>query len=61
VARTVVQLAALVVLGAMVASVLARLVRGRLAVERCQSCGGPASRAYPRCRHCGSMVDGRQP
>ncbi|MGH9157272.1 MAG: hypothetical protein ACRD1K_15865 [Acidimicrobiales bacterium] len=44
-------------LGAMVASVLVRLCTGCLPVERCPECGGPASRAYPRCRHCGSMVD----
>jgi len=48
----------LVALGAMVASVLGRLARRRLPVPRCPACGGPASAAYPRCRHCGSTGGG---
>ncbi|MEO7442853.1 MAG: hypothetical protein ABIW46_04895 [Acidimicrobiales bacterium] len=59
--RTVLELGMVVALGGMVASVLRRVATGRLAAERCPSCGEPASRAYPRCRRCRSMVDGPHP
>lgn len=45
-----------IALGAMVWSVLTRFRRGELAVHRCPACGGPASRVYPQCRHCGSTL-----
>jgi hypothetical protein len=43
----------IVAIGGMVWSVLTRLRRGELKVPSCPECGGPASRAYPVCRHCG--------
>ena len=51
--RDLFELLVVVALGGMLWSVLARLRRGELTVPRCPDCGEPASRAYPRCRHCG--------
>lgn len=58
---TALQLLVVVALGGMLASILARLVRGRLEPASCPACGRPRSRAYPRCRHCGDEADGRRP
>ena len=44
-----------IAIGGMVWSVLSRLRRGQLVVPSCPACGGPASRAYPKCRHCGAV------
>jgi hypothetical protein len=51
--RDLFELLIIVAIGGMVWSVLSRLRRGELKVPACPECGGPASRAYPRCRHCG--------
>ncbi len=59
--RTILELVMVVSLAGMVVSVMARLVTGRLRPPRCASCGGPASRAYPLCRHCGSMAQDSPP
>ncbi len=58
--RDALELLIVVAIGGMVWSVLARLRRGDLRVPSCPECGGPASRAYPVCRHCGvELPDGR--
>ena len=43
-----------IAVGGMLWSVLTRLRRGQLVVPACPECGGPSSRAYPNCRHCGA-------
>ena len=53
--RDAFELLIVVAIGGMVWSVLTRLRRGQLRVPRCTECGGPASRAYPKCRHCGAV------
>lgn len=45
-----------IAIGGMLWSVLTRFRRGALPVHRCPACGGPTSRAYPRCRHCGAAL-----
>jgi hypothetical protein len=54
--RDVLEVAIVVAIGGMLWSVLTRLRRGQLHVPRCPHCGGPASRAYPECRHCGAVL-----
>ena len=51
--RDALEVLIIVSLGGMLWSVLTRLRRGELKVPACPECGGPASRAYPLCRHCG--------
>jgi hypothetical protein len=50
--RDVLEVAIVVAVGAMVVTVVRRLVAGELRVYHCSSCARPTSRAYPRCRHC---------
>lgn len=50
--RDVLEVAIVVAVGAMVVTVVRRLVAGDLRVYRCSRCARPTSRAYPRCRHC---------
>jgi len=50
---TLAELGLVVAVGGMLWSAVRRLRRGRIAIVRCQACGRPASRAYPRCRRCG--------
>jgi hypothetical protein len=58
--RDALELLIVVAIGGMVWSVVSRLRRGELRVPGCPECGGPASRAYPRCRHCGvELPEGR--
>ena len=58
--RDAFELLIIVAIGGMVWSVVTRLLRGQLRVPTCPECGGPASRAYPRCRHCGvELPEGR--
>jgi predicted amidophosphoribosyltransferase len=54
--RDLLEVAIVVAVGGMLWSVLSRLRRGQLPVPRCPDCGGPASRAYPQCRHCGAVL-----
>ncbi len=54
--RDAFELLIVIALGGMVWSVITRLRRGQLPVPRCPECGGPASRAYPQCRHCGTTL-----
>jgi hypothetical protein len=54
--RDLLEVAIIVAIGGMLWSVVSRLRRGQLAVPRCPDCGGPASRAYPQCRHCGAVL-----
>jgi uncharacterized OB-fold protein len=49
-----------IAVGGMLWSVLTRFRRGELVVHRCPACGGPASRAYPQCRHCGAALPERR-
>lgn len=56
--RTALELAVVVAVGGMLWSVVGRLRAGRIEVFRCAACGRPTSRAYPRCRHCGSPPAG---
>jgi hypothetical protein len=51
-ARDGIELLFVIATGGMLWSVLTRLRRGELAVNRCSECHRPTSRAYPRCRHC---------
>jgi hypothetical protein len=53
--RDAFELLIVIAIGGMVWSVLTRLRRGQLRVPSCPECGGPASRAYPKCRHCGAV------
>lgn len=53
--RDAIEVLIVVAVGGMVWSVLSRLRRGELKVPQCPDCGGPASRAYPLCRHCGAL------
>jgi predicted amidophosphoribosyltransferase len=46
----------LIAVGGMLWNVLRRWRAGQLPLHRCPECGGPASRAYPRCRHCGAEL-----
>jgi hypothetical protein len=58
--RDAFELLIVVAIGGMVWSVLSRLKRGELRAQSCPECGGPASRAYPVCRHCGAeLPEGR--
>jgi predicted amidophosphoribosyltransferase len=58
--RDAFELLIVVAIGGMLWSVLSRLRRGELRVPACPECGGPASRAYPVCRHCGTeLPEGR--
>ena len=54
--RDAFELLIVIAIGGMVWSVLTRLRKGQLRVPRCPECGGPASRAYPQCRHCGAVL-----
>lgn len=47
------ELLIVVALGALLLSILMRLLGGRLHAPACSNCNRPRSRAYPRCRHCG--------
>ncbi len=51
------ELLIVVAVGGMLASALRRLVRGQVPVYRCPSCERPTTRANPRCRHCGAVLD----
>ena len=42
--------------GGMLVNVVRRLRAGQIRAYRCGACGRPASRAYPRCKHCGAPV-----
>jgi hypothetical protein len=58
--RDAFELLIVIAIGGMVWSVLSRLRRGELRAPSCPECGGPASRAYPLCRHCGAeLPEGR--
>jgi uncharacterized OB-fold protein len=53
--RDLLEVAILVAVIGMLVSAVRRLRRGQIAVVRCQECGRPTSRAYPRCKHCGAV------
>ena len=45
-----------IAIGGMLWSAIRRLRRGEIDVVKCQACDRPTSRAYPRCKHCGSEL-----
>jgi len=45
----------LVAVVGMLVSAIRRLRRGQIEVVRCEECGRPTSRAYPKCKHCGAV------
>ena len=53
--RDLLEVAILVAVIGMLVSAVLRLRRGQITVVRCQECGRPTSRAYPRCKHCGAV------
>jgi hypothetical protein len=53
--RDLLEVAILVAVIGMLVSAVRRLRRGQITVVRCQECGRPTSRAYPRCKHCGAV------
>ena len=53
--RDLLEVAILVAVIGMLVSAVRRLRRGQITVVRCQACGRPTSRAYPRCKHCGAV------
>jgi hypothetical protein len=53
--RDVLEVAILVAVIGMLVSAVLKLRRGQITVVRCQECGRPTSRAYPRCKHCGAV------
>ena len=55
-ARDALEVLIVIALGGMLWSVVTRLRKGQLEVNRCGSCGRPTSRAYPQCRHCGAQL-----
>jgi uncharacterized OB-fold protein len=52
--RDLIEIAILVAVVGMLVSAVRRVRRGQVAVVRCDACGRPTSRAYPRCKHCGA-------
>ncbi|MGH9182956.1 MAG: hypothetical protein ACRDZ9_03930 [Acidimicrobiales bacterium] len=56
VVRDTLEVLMVVAVGGMLWSVVGRLRHGQIRVHTCPGCGRPASRAYPRCRHCGTEL-----
>ena len=56
--RDLLELAIVVGVVGLLFSALRRVRRGEIRVVRCDACGRPTSRAYPRCKHCDApLVD----
>lgn len=56
--RDALELLIVIAVGGMVVSAIARLRRREIPVYRCTACDRPTSRAYPRCKHCDTPLEG---
>ncbi len=56
--RDVLELLIVIAVGGMVVSAIGRLRRREIEVYRCPACDRPTSRAYPRCKHCDTPLEG---
>jgi ribosomal protein L37AE/L43A len=45
-----------VAIGGMVASIIRKVAHGEMRAYVCPQCERPTSRAYPKCRHCGTLL-----
>lgn len=55
-ARDLLEALMAVAVGGALWSAVARIRRGRIAVDRCAGCGRPVSRTYGACPRCGAPI-----